>query len=96
MRTLLGVPVVALLLAVCSADVAEARYCGAARYSCCAADCCDYAAAKQQCHTVMKTCREVVYEKQNYTCYKDGLRANMRSKDYQLCKACCRDALSRL
>ena len=64
MRALKGVSLIALVLAVSSASVAEARYCGAARYNCCATsdDCCSFAKCKQQCHTVMKTCREVVYE----------------------------------
>ena len=72
MKPLLGVPIVAAVLTVVLASTAEAGYCGAARYRCCASCCdtCGYAACKQQCHTVMKCCKEVVYEKQNYTCYK--------------------------
>ena len=72
MRNLLGVPIIAVLLAVAATQTAEARYCGAARYTCCATSCDggDYVVARQQCHVVMKTCREVVYEKQSYTCYK--------------------------
>ena len=50
----------------------EAGYCGAARLRCCRPSACsaDYGCCKQQCHTVMKTCKEVVYEKKQYTCYK--------------------------
>jgi len=71
MRRFLGVPVVALLLAAITASSADAGYCGAARYwRCRATGCQDYVSCKQQCSTVMKTCREVVYEKQQYTCYK--------------------------
>ena len=71
MKTLLGVPILAFLLAFCAAGTADASWCGAAKFRFCA-DCCDtvsYCCCRQQC-TVMKTCKEVVYEKQNYTCYK--------------------------
>ena len=71
MRSALGVPLVAVLLAAIAASTADASYCGAARYRRCKTACCaDYTCARQQCTTVMKTCREVVYEKQQYTCYK--------------------------
>jgi len=71
MRTLLGVPIVAVLLAAATLNSAQAFCCGAASYR--NIGCCDvgnYCQAKQQCHTVMKTCREVVYEQQQHTCYK--------------------------
>ncbi len=79
MNKLLGVPMIAFILALVSVDTADAGWCGAARYRCCATCCdtCGYPAVKQQCHTVMKTCREIVYEQQNYTCYKTVLRARM-------------------
>src|SRR5579871_2189943 len=74
MNKLLGVPMLALLLALVSIDTVQAGWCGAARYRCCASCCCNdgcgYAAVKQQCCTVTKTCKEVVYEQQSYTCYK--------------------------
>src|SRR5579863_4538829 len=72
MKALLGVPILAVVLAAVSAETADACWCGAAKFRCCAG-CCDtisYCCTKQQCHTVMKTCKEIVYEKQNYTCYK--------------------------
>ena len=71
MRTLLGVPIVAVLLAAATLNSAQAFCCGAASYrniGCCQPA--DYGCAKQQCYTVMKTCREVVYEQQQHTCYK--------------------------
>src|SRR5262245_45340159 len=63
MKTLWGLPALAVLLTALAAGTAQAACCGAANYSYCG--CCDsanYSAARQQCHTVMKTCREVVYE----------------------------------
>ncbi|MCG8583739.1 MAG: hypothetical protein MI757_03410, partial [Pirellulales bacterium] len=64
MRLFVGVPLLTVLLAACSANVADAGYFGAARWHRCQPLC------KQQCHTVMKTCKEIVYEKQQRTCYK--------------------------
>jgi hypothetical protein len=71
MKNLLVVPLLSALLAVSLARNADAGYCGACCYSRCA-PCCgvNYCGAKQQCCTVMKTCKEVVYEQQCYTCYK--------------------------
>ena len=71
MRALLSVPMLALLLIAASVNTAQAAHCGAVSYR--NAGCCDrvdYCAEKQQCYTVMKTCRKMVYEKQQYTCYK--------------------------
>ncbi len=71
MKALLSVPICAVLLAAASVNTAWAAYCGAVSYR--NAGCCDqvdYCDAKQRCYTVMKTCRKVVYEKQQYTCYK--------------------------
>jgi len=72
MKSALSVPILVAILAVVSADRASAGFCGVARFLNCNRFCdpCDYCSAKQQCHTVMKTCKEMVYEKQNYTCYK--------------------------
>src|SRR5438477_60769 len=69
MKNLLVVPLLSALLAVSLARNADAGYCGACCYSRCA-PCCgvNYCGAKQQCCTVMKTCKEVVYEQQCYTC----------------------------
>ena len=71
MRTFLGVPIVAVLLAAATLNSAQAFSLGAASYR--NIGCCEpasYGNAKQQCYTVMKTCREVVYDQQQYTCYK--------------------------
>src|SRR5262245_14740416 len=71
MKRLLGVTLMAVVLAAIAAQSAHAGYCGAASFQlCCASDACNYTAARQNCYTVMKCCKEVVYEKQNYTCYK--------------------------
>jgi len=59
MRRLLGVPVVAVTFLVVMANLADAR-CGT-----CATTC-----SPCRCSTVMKTCRQVVYEKQEVTCYR--------------------------
>ena len=69
MRNVWGASLIAVLLTVVAANSADASYCGAARFcrvkpACCA----KYTCCKQQCHTVMKTCREVVYERQQQTC----------------------------
>ena len=69
MNALRVVPILVALAAAMSVERAEASYCGAARYKSCTA-CCDpveYACCKKQCHTVMKTCREVVYEQKQYS-----------------------------
>ena len=73
MKNLLGMPLLAVALLTVAAQSADAAYCGAARYRCCAPSCgsADYCGVKQQCHTVMKTCKEVVYEKKQYTCYRN-------------------------
>src|SRR5947209_18202892 len=71
MKNLLIVPLLTAILAVSLAKDAAAGYCGACCYSRCAPTCgVNYCGARQQCCTVMKTCKEVVYEQQNYTCYK--------------------------
>ena len=54
-------------------SVAEACYCGAARYGLCRRSCCCTVATSpcaQQCCTVMRTCQEVVYDEVQQTCYK--------------------------
>ena len=71
MRSILGVPIVAVLLAAAWANTGYAACCGAASYrhvGC--AEPASYGSTKQHCYTVMKTCRETVYDKQEYTCYK--------------------------
>ncbi|MFW6170819.1 MAG: hypothetical protein ACODAD_10050, partial [Planctomycetota bacterium] len=71
MRVLLSAPIWAVLLAAASVNTSWAAYCGAVSYRNAGfCDQVDYCAAKQQCYTVNKTRREVVYEKQQYTCYK--------------------------
>ena len=75
MQPLTRVPLLAaLFLALGVASVADACYHGAARYRRCRrAPCCTVAAScccDQQCYTVMKTCREVIYEEVEQTYYK--------------------------
>src|SRR5687768_18270865 len=87
MRTLLGVPIIAVLLAVATVNTGYASCCGAASYkhvSC--SQPADYAPAKQHCYTVMKTCREVVYEKQEYTCYKKCYETTYETKTVECCR----------
>ncbi len=50
------------------ATTATACYCGAGRYAVCCRACC--APVAQQCHTVMRTCQQVIYEQKQYTCYR--------------------------
>ena len=65
MRTLVGLPIVAALWLAVSVNTAEAAYFGAASYRHCAgAEPASYCCAKQCCYQVMKTCRQVVWEKQ--------------------------------
>ena len=81
MKTLLGIPVMAVLMTVIAANTTQAACCGAVSYK--HVGCTDpvsYGCAKQQCHTVMKTCREVVYEKQSYTCYKNCYNTTYEDK----------------
>jgi len=87
MRTLLGVPMLAVLLAAALANSGYASCCGAASYrniGCCQPA--DYGCAKQQCYTVMKTCRETVYEQQQYTCYKKCYETVYEAKTITCCK----------
>src|SRR5512135_2424625 len=71
MRTALGVPVIAAVLALVMADMADASYCGAARYLRCRPVChAESGCCPQQCYTVMKMGREIVYEQQQVTCYQ--------------------------
>ena len=84
MRTLLGVPIVAVLLAAVTVNTGYASCCGAASYK--HLGCCDpasYGAAKQQCYTVMKTCREGRVREADIhllqDLLRDGLRARRRS-----------------
>jgi hypothetical protein len=68
MNKLFGVAIVAVVLWAGMANGVEACYCGAARRAVCCQSCCRPVA--QQCCTVMKTCREVVYQQKQYTCYR--------------------------
>src|SRR5437764_9661758 len=70
MNRLLGFTLLAVVLTACATQSAHAGYCGAASFKLCSACCEDTCTATQSCCTVMKTCKEVVYEKQQYTCYK--------------------------
>ena len=71
MRTLLGVPVLAVVFVALSLSDASAAYLGGASYRHVAgSNPGSYCGAKQQCYTTTKTCKEVVYDQQEYTCYK--------------------------
>ena len=70
MRSLLTLPIIAILAIVMSAENASAGCCGAASYTRCNTEPASYGCAKRQCQTVMKTRKRVVYEKQQYTCYR--------------------------
>jgi hypothetical protein len=86
MRTLLGVPIAAVMLAAVMVNTGYASCCGAASYkhvSCTAPA--DYGSAKQHCYTVMKTCRETVYEQQQYTCYKKAYETVYETKTIDVC-----------
>ena len=65
MRRLLTLPILAALLAVFSARVADASYSAISYQNCegSVVSCCEVPA----CHTVMKTVRKVVYEPQQFT-----------------------------
>ncbi|MCA9228939.1 MAG: hypothetical protein KDA47_25155, partial [Planctomycetales bacterium] len=61
MRKLVAMPILAVVFAVMMANTSWAAFCGATCYRNCGACApANYCCAKQQCHTVMKTCREVV------------------------------------
>jgi hypothetical protein len=73
MQSLLRFPLVVTMFLACGVgSVADACYCGAARYRHCRqTDCCTATpCCEQQSCTVMVTCREVVYEEVQQTCYK--------------------------
>ena len=73
MQTLLRFPLVVAVFLVCGiGSVADACYCGAARYRCCRQACCCTPCCSQPCCTVtvMRTCQEVVYDEVEQTCYK--------------------------
>ena len=87
MRTLLVVPLLAVALAVASAQNGRRRLCAGQRASAARSDLLlpiNYCGCQQQCYTVMKTCKEVVYEKQNYTCYKTVYENGLRAADDRL------------
>jgi hypothetical protein len=69
MNKLFGVLVLAVVFSAGIASNAQACHCGMARRACCyeSTSCCE--APVQYC-TVMKTCREVVYQQQQHTCYR--------------------------
>ena len=93
MKKILGVAAGAVALAAMSAGSADACFCGApgstaGRVACCdTCECCP-----QQCSTVMKTCREVVYEQRQYTCYKTCYERVCEQKTDQCVKTSLRRA----
>ena len=82
MNTRIGLLALASLLVALSANTASASCCGAASYrnASCGADPADFCEVKQQCHTVMKTCRKVVWEKQAFTCFKNCYAISLFNK----------------
>src|SRR5438067_1571474 len=87
MRTLLGVPIVAVLLAAATVNTGYASCCGAASYrhvGCCQPS--SFGAAKQQCYTVMKTFHEKGYRQQSYTICKTVYETGNNNNTYTCCK----------
>lgn len=73
MKKVVGLTLMAAFFAltsVFSGSQAQAAWCGAASYRWCRPTACDFT---QQCSTVMKTCRKVVYEQEQVTCYRTVL-----------------------
>lgn len=73
MRKLLGTPVLAIVVLLIAEGTASAGYCGVLSYRCGKRACCRQATCtccRQECHTVMKTCKEVIYEPKEVTAYK--------------------------
>ncbi len=70
MRSLLGIPAVAIALWVFGANTADGSYCGALRHRCCKRACCatECTCCKVECHTVMKKVKEIVYDEEEVTC----------------------------
>jgi hypothetical protein len=89
MKALMSASIFAVLLVAISADSASASCCGAASYTNCGGDDpATYCCAKQHCHTVMKTCRKTVWEKQEYTCYKKCYETVYEQKTIDCVKYC--------
>ena len=86
MNRLMGVLVLAAVLAAGTVNSAEACYCGCAGAACCQTSCC--CAVPQQCCTVMRTCQQVVYEPKQYTCYRTCYEAVWEQKPVT-CVAMC-------
>ena len=82
MKRFLGVPLIAVMLLALVASTANAAYWGIGRRCCC--ECCPTVCCEQQCCTVMKTCREVVFEKRRVHLHQDLLGAGVRSANHQL------------
>ena len=72
MKNLFGAALLAVVaLAALSAEKAQAAYCGACSYTAVRPSACEFAA---QCNTVMKTCRKVVFEKEQVVCYRNAVQ----------------------
>ena len=80
MRTALGVTLISAVLALVTANTADASYCGAARYGRCSAVCCVEACCPQQTCTVMKTLPRDRLRAAADDLLQDGLRAGVRAK----------------
>ena len=59
------------VLAAFSAQQAQAAYCGACSYVGVRPCACEFTT---QCNTVMKTCRKVVFEKEQVVCYRNAVQ----------------------
>ncbi len=71
MKTLTGVVLIAAAIVAMTVETAAAGYCGATRHKCRKTQCCETqcCCSAQECYTVMKTCREVVYEAVEKVCF---------------------------
>jgi len=58
--------VIAAFLLMVGVNTADARYCGALRHGCCKPSCCQPTC----CYTVMKMCKETVYDEEERTLYR--------------------------
>ena len=71
MRTIWTVPLLAMLFVAVAAGKVDAGYCGAVRLARQPSGCAlEPSCGPQQCYTVMKPHRKLVFEPQQVTCYK--------------------------
>jgi nitrogen fixation protein FixH len=70
MSKLLGAMLFVVLSITLMSSTVNAAYCGAARFRCFRPIVQDYAAIRMQCGTVMRSSKKIVYDQQEYTCYR--------------------------